>query len=226
MMAASYLPVGLAGVLLTASRSGFLAAIVALAGCGLLLLRRHTRILLAGAASLSTVATAAWFVLPHGTIERIATIPQQLQHGDLNQRLNIWAAGWQAFTHAPFFGWGAGTFVQTARLSSIDTAHNSALTIGVEGGVVALILAAAILIVCMRLVLVSRGSLRIALGTVFLVCLVASLVATVEGNRTTWVLLGMLSVAGRLTKEEPELMERYFSQAAPEASHLLTRGTP
>lgn len=210
LLALGYLPAGLIGVLLTASRGGFLAAVVALGGCGLILLSRHSRTVVAGTLSLPIIGTAFWFLVPHETIARIGTIPQQLERGDLNQRLNIWSAGWQAFVHAPFFGAGAGTFVQAARLAPADTAHNTALTVVVEGGIIALILASAILAVCARSVLATRGSVRIALATALLVWLVTSLVATVETNRTTWLLMGLLCLAGRLEAEKPGLVESCF----------------
>ena len=226
VMAASYLPIGLIAVLLTASRGGFLAAVVALTGCASLLLRRHARILLGGIVSLPAIAAAFWFLVPHATVERIATLPKQLQYGDLNQRLEIWAAGWQAFIHAQFLGSGAGTFVQAARLAPIDTAHNTALAIAVEGGLLGLVLAAAILAVSAHSVLVPRGSLRVALGTAFLVWLIGSFAATVEGNRTTWLLLGMLPVAGRLTREDPEGMALYFPDMAQNRPCVLAEDMP
>jgi O-antigen ligase len=210
LLAFGYLPLGLAGVLLTASRGGFVAAVVALAGCGVLLLRRPARAAVAGFMALPIFAAGFWFVLPHETLGRIATIPEQLQGGDLNQRLNIWAAGWQAFVHAPFFGTGAGSFVSAAGLAPADTAHNTALTIVVEGGIVALMLAAAIVAVCARSVLQTEGPLRIAFGTALLVWLVTSAVATVEQNRTTWLLLGLIAVAGRLAAEDRDALARCF----------------
>jgi O-antigen ligase len=210
-IALGYLPVGLVGVLLTASRGGFLAAVVALAGCGLVLARHHRRAVLAGAISLPIIAVVFWTVVPDETLARIGTIPEQLSRGDLNQRLNIWSAGWQAFLHAPFFGSGAGAFVRAARLAPIDTAHNTALALGVEGGIVVLILASVLLALCVGAVLGTRGSVRLALGTALLVWLVTSMVATVETNRATWLLLGMVCVAGRLASQEPELMEACFA---------------
>ena len=210
LLAFGYLPLGLAGVLLTASRGGFVAAVVALAGCGVLLLRRPARAAVAGFMALPIFVAGFWFVVPHETLGRIATIPEQLQGGDLNQRLNIWAAGWQAFVHAPFFGTGAGSFVSAAGLAPADTAHNTALTIVVEGGIVALMLAAAIVAVCARSVLQTEGPLRIAFGTALLVWLVTSAVATVEQNRTTWLLLGLIAVAGRLAVEDRDALARCF----------------
>ncbi len=52
LLAAGYLPLGLLGVLLTASRGGFLAAVVALVGSGLLLAYGHRKRALAGALAL------------------------------------------------------------------------------------------------------------------------------------------------------------------------------
>jgi hypothetical protein len=43
LLAIGYLPLGLVAVMLTASRGGFLAALVALAGCGILLFRGSSR---------------------------------------------------------------------------------------------------------------------------------------------------------------------------------------
>jgi O-antigen ligase len=212
VFALGYLPVGVVGVLLTASRSGFLAALIALAGCGLLLARSRVRGWLAGAFTLPAIAAGFWFLVPHETLERITTIPEQLHGGDLNYRLNIWQAGWQAFVQAPFFGSGAGTFVQAARLAAEDTAHNTLLSIAVEGGIVAAMLAAAIVAVCARSVAEVRGPVRMALAAALLAWLVISLVATVEASRTTWLLLAVISLAGRMEAESPDELELYFPQ--------------
>jgi O-antigen ligase len=212
LLAFGYLPLGLVGVLLTASRSGFVVAVVALTGCGLMIARRHARGLVAGAVALPAIAAALFFLAPRETFERIATIPEQLRRGDLNYRLNIWQAGWQAFAHAPFFGAGAGTFVAEARLSPGDTAHNTMLALAVEGGIVALILGAAVVAVSVSSLLETRGQVRIALATALLVWVVSSLTATVEQSRTTWLLLALISLGGRLAAEDPEALEKCFSQ--------------
>jgi hypothetical protein len=64
---------------LTASRGGFLAALVALAGCGILLFRGHAKAVLAGAFALPVLAASLWFIAPHGTLARLATIPEQIR---------------------------------------------------------------------------------------------------------------------------------------------------
>jgi len=214
LLAAGYLPLGLLGVLLTASRGGFLAAVVALVGSGFLLAYGHPKRVLAGALALPALAAALWFIVPRESFERLATIPEQLQGGDLNQRLNIWTAGWHAFVRAPFFGTGAGSFVSAAGLGPIDTAHNTALSIAVSGGLVALFLATAVVAAAIWSIAQTHGPLKWAMAVALLVWFTTSLVATVEESRTTWLLLAMIALAGRLRMEQPEELATCFPDAA------------
>jgi O-antigen ligase len=222
LLAFGYLPLGLIGVLLTASRSGFVAAVVALAGCAVMMARRHLRGLVAGAFALPAIAAALFLLVPREVFERIATIPEQLQSGDLNYRLNIWQAGWQAFAHAPLLGRGAGSFVMAAGLAPEDTAHNALLAIAVEGGMVALILAAATVEMNVLSLLRTRGQIRIAMATTLLVLVVSSLTATVEQTRTTWLLLALISLAGRLAEENSQALEICFSRAEREIAEAVS----
>jgi O-antigen ligase len=202
LLAVGYLPLGLLAVLLTASRGGFLAGVVALAGSAVLLGYGHPKRLLAGVLALPPIAVALWFVVPRGTFERLATISEQLHGGDLNQRLNIWSAGLHAFAKAPFFGTGAGTFVSAAGMSPIDTAHNTALSIAVTGGLVALFLAVAIVAAAIWAITQMKGQLRWAMAVTLAVWVVTLLVATVEESRSTWLLLALIALAGRLSEED------------------------
>jgi O-antigen ligase len=214
LLALGYLPLGLVAVVLTASRGGLLAAVVALAGCGIVLSRSHPRTVLAGVFALPVLAAVLWFKIPHETLERLATIPEQLMHGGLNQRLSIWAAGWHAFVQAPLLGTGAGSFVSAAGLSPIDTAHNTVLAILVSGGLCALFLAVAILVLAARSTLQTHGPLQLALGTALLVWAVTAMASTVEDSRTTWLLIALIALAGRLAVEEPEELAECFPDPA------------
>jgi putative inorganic carbon (HCO3(-)) transporter len=216
LLALGYLPLGLVAVLLTASRGGFLAAVIALGGCGLLLMKSYPRGALAGALAMPVVSAGFWFAIPRETFERLATIPSQLESGDLNQRLNIWDAGRRAFVRSPVAGSGAGSFTGAAGTNFRDTAHNSELSILVAGGLVALFLAVGIVALAARAALKTRGPLKMALLTVLVVWAVAAQVDTVEENRATWLLLGLIAVAGRLAVEEPEGMEECFPATSGE----------
>jgi O-antigen ligase len=151
-----------------------------------------------------------WFAVPHETLQRLATIPEQIQGGDLGQRENIWSAGWHAFAQAPLFGNGAGSFVSAAGLNPLDTAHNTVLSIAVGGGLCALFLAGGIVAMAVWSTVKTRGPLRLALGTALLVWFIGLMAATAEENRTTWLLLGLIALAGRLAVEEPAELATCF----------------
>lgn len=93
LLALGYLPLGLVAVLLTASRGGFLAAVVAIAGCAALLARGHGKGAVIAILAAPAAVAALWAVIPQGTLARLATIPAELEAGSLNQRLNILVRG-------------------------------------------------------------------------------------------------------------------------------------
>lgn len=211
LLALGYFPLGMLAVLLTASRGGFLAALLALCGSVVLMGHARPRRWLAAGIALPALAVVLWLVIPSETIDRLSTISEQLGGGDLNERVNIWAQGWQAFVHAPLVGTGAGSFVSAARLAPIDTAHNTALSIAVGGGLCALCLACAVLVVAFRALLRLRGPLLVAMGTALLVWVVTTLTASVEENRSTWILLASIAAAGRMAVEDRQALAACFS---------------
>jgi O-antigen ligase len=215
LLAWGYLPLGLGAVLLTASRGGFLAALVALIGSSVVLLRRRPWMIAFAVGALPLFAGLLWSVVPRATFERLATIPEQLHGGDFNLRLNIWQAGWQAFKHAPFFGQGMGAFPAAAHLAPIDTAHNTVLSLAVGGGLVAVLLASCIVVAVLLALSHTGGNLRWTLAAGLLAWLVTSLVATVEENRTSWLLLGLIALAGRLAQECPSALRACFDPGQP-----------
>lgn len=218
VLAAGYFPAGMVAVLLTASRSGFIAAVVALGGSLVILSREHARQIAAAVFAAPLFFVALWLIVPGATFERLATIPEQLQGGDLNQRVNIWSTGWEAFTRAPFFGNGVGTFVSAARTAPMDSAHNTMLSILLGGGIVALSLCSLLFALAVRAAFRTPGPLRLALVTCFVVWAVTSLVASVEENRTTWLLFGITLLASRLNEENRYGIDALFRRAAPQST--------
>ncbi len=222
LLALGYLPLGFLSVLLTGSREGLLAGLLALAGGAVLLFRRRPERLAPALFLVPLLIAMMWGVVPAATFERLATIPEQMQGGDLNQRLNIWTAGWQAFVRRPLFGSGAGTFVAAAGLAPIDTAHNTLLSLVVEGGIVEVGICSGIVAACWLCVRRMTGALRIGMGTALAVWCLTLLAATVEQNRTTWILLGLTACAGRLAVEAPEETARCFSaNSGLDAAHTM-----
>jgi O-antigen ligase len=210
-LAVGYIPLAFASVLLTGSRSGTLVAAIALTGCVAILWRRNPGALISASLMLPALSATVWLVVPHETLLRLGTILEQLRNADLNQRVSIWAAGWHAFLNAPLLGHGAGTFVIAARLATEDTAHNTVLSILVEGGLIALGLAGAIFAFTLKATAATTGALRRTLLSLMIVWLVASLAGSLGENRITWLLLGLVGLAGRLAEESPQDMESVFA---------------
>jgi O-antigen ligase len=211
LIAILYVPVGLLAVLLTASRGGFSGAMAALLGSAVLLLSWRPRSASSVFTGLAVTAAALWAYVPGDSLQRLATIPQEVGGGDLNDRLGIWSAGWRAFVRAPWWGYGAGTYATAAKLAPGDTAHNTVMAVMVMGGVAGLALFLGIVMVAVAAVWRTAGLLRIALGSVLVVWGMTSMVGSVEENRVTWLLFGAMAVAGRLAAEKPYAMERLFS---------------
>jgi hypothetical protein len=221
LLALGYLPVGMLSVVLTASRGGFAGALLALAADALLLLRHRPARQRIAAVCIPVVLAAFAAFIPLETFQRLATLSQQLEGGDLNQRVNIWIVASHVLPQRPFFGAGAGTFVSAAGLSYIDTAHNTMLSLVIEGGIVSLLIAGMIVFLSARNVLRMEGPLRIGLGAALGTFLVSTLDATVEGNRSTWFLFGVIAFAARLATQQPSvLMQNFPAPAAAESSNL------
>jgi O-antigen ligase len=192
-----YIPFGVIAILATASRGGFLTMLVALVGCVVLMARtRRFRVLHMFVPLLALVA-AALLMIPRNSLLRIASIAEQANGGDLNQRVNIWQEGWNAFQRAPLLGHGAGTFVAASGLSSIDTAHNTALSVLVEGGILGLAIGVGIFVCSIAMAKSLKGSLRVALLTMLIAWAVASFVGTTGESRTTWLLFAVIAAAIR-----------------------------
>lgn len=218
LLAFGFLPLGAAGILLTASRSGFLAGVVAFLGCSWMLLRGRPLLAIAAIAATPVVAAGLWFAVPHAIFARLSTIPEQVVSADLNLRWNIWIAGWEAFVHAPVLGSGVGTFSAASDLAPIDTAHNTVLSILVGGGLCALFLAFSVVVVAVYSILRSQDGLRMGVAVMLVALAMTSLVSTVEESRSTWLLLALVAAAGSLEREDANAPAR----SAPSPASMLS----
>jgi hypothetical protein len=76
-----------------------------------------------------------------------------------------------------------------------------------------LLLASLLLALTIRATLQTSGPLRLALVACLLVWAITSLIATVEENRTTWLLFGLILLAARLAAEDPRGLAACFRSA-------------
>lgn len=198
----AYIPAALFAILLTASRTGLLVAVLA---CLFVLatfpwLRRFPRVLL------SVALIGALFALyphvPQTSFDRLSTVGTSIAAGDLGGRVAIWREGLAAFVERPLLGVGSGAF--PVAVESGKVAHNTFLSVLVELGVIGF----AIFVVMLALALYQAGrqptkwDSRLWL-TLLLLWAIGVSTLTWEDRKPTWMFLSLV-IAGAALSRQPE----------------------
>src|SRR5262245_21501860 len=193
------------GLMLTATRGALVAGIAALAIIPLTLRRQSLRSYgLAGVLLILGALSALQFV-PQYNWERMgSTVGQITDGGNMSGRTNIWIASWQAFTERPIVGAGAGMYGAAVRpyiggTGTGASAHNVALGLLVEHGVIGLVLFAALFGACAWTIFRSPPPHGALWGVLLLTWLVGGMSISPEGMKFTWVLFGLVSAQSGLT---------------------------
>jgi O-antigen ligase len=135
LLAAASIPVTVLGLVLTASRSGLLAAgliaVLALARPQNVRARRLLPLLLLGAATVLAVQR----YVPSETLARLGTTEQEIGSGSFNQRSTYWHEAADTFAHHPVAGIGTNMFKDAAG-GADRRAHNLVLGTAAELGIV------------------------------------------------------------------------------------------
>lgn len=160
----------LSGILISASRAGFVSTLV---GVGLaigLLMRGRWR----SRPELTRIFLVALvLVLVVGLFASGALISKSMKAHDGGNRLDIWLASLHALRESPWLGWGLGSFADIytvlqppALTQANDLAHSTPLELlvelGIPGGIVAFAIVLLPLAVCLR------GALRAQRGSRYL----------------------------------------------------------
>jgi O-antigen ligase len=128
VLALLYVPAALIGVFLTGSRGALLAVLVGLLVYAVFAGLRAPGLMLAGAG----LCLAIGALLPGQISDRFVGIPDELQHGTLSDRRELWDRGIVIAAEHPFEGIGAG-----ATAGEFDiAAHDTPLELMMEGGAV------------------------------------------------------------------------------------------
>lgn len=141
-----YLPLAVVGILLTASRAGLVAMIIALLYPLFFLARRMRRGKLPLLLAILLTAWAVNYLAPNISFHRLATLGDQISRGDMNGRGAVWANGLALYWDNPVFGLGAGGFSGAVGGGIRMAAHNTYLEVLVEHGAVGLSLFLAIVL--------------------------------------------------------------------------------
>ena len=192
----TYIPaVGLA-ILLTASRGSFVATMPAF----LFVLLSLTWFKLRVRVLLFVLLVGSFLVIqplvPHYSIERLATTGSSVAEGDLTGRVEIWHQGWAALSEHPLLGVGSGAF--RSAVESGKVAHNVFVSILVEVGPLGLLLFVTLLVIAFYQALQQPKWEAGLWLTVLLVWTLGATVHTWEQRKQTWLFLSMVIVATSL----------------------------
>lgn len=225
----AYLPVALAAIVLSASRGGAVAAAIGLLAVpiGIASLDRAGKRILILIAVLAAAAVPFFWQEIESTVgsnlERLSTIGNEISHGTLNERSEIWAIGMRAFANRPLIGVGGGAFPAAIERESglHELAHNTYVSISVELGAVGFTIFITILVVTIAPLI--RGlSVRTTPGLLLvLVLLIGILSLTWEFRKATWLVIALATMFSGVQFDR--VAEGRSETEGPASGVLLTR---
>lgn len=186
-----YLPAAIYAIFLTGSRGTLAAAAASLLFIGITLLQLRVRyqLLIVGAVAVAVVALLT--VIPPTSIERIAD-----KGVALNGRENVWSQSFEVLLSNPIIGVGSGA-VKTV-IEAEQSAHNFALAIGSELGLIGLFLFGLILLLTVLHGWHQPSRYRYLWLTILLVWFLGSSVHNWEHRKQTWLILNLVVISSAM----------------------------
>jgi O-antigen ligase len=201
----AYLGIGTLAVVLTASRTGFIALVVA--GLGMLFMMRDARPAARIALLGTLLALAVLFasLVPDYTLDRIASIGAKLQRMDFNNRSLNWTAGLTLFAQDPLIGVGAGAFEgATAHLIDVPrSSHSAWIGVIVETGLIGAALWFSAIALALGGLRRADAALRRALLTAIVPMMIGMLVTGWDHRKVPWLLVMIAVCSVRLESRTP-----------------------
>ena len=199
-----YLPAVLGAILLTSSRGGAIVTLIALLAVPLTLRqldvpRRLAFWFMVGVGCLGVIYAAPLVIeTVQSSFERLSSTASEVASGTLNERADIWDAGFRLFEDNTMLGVGAGAFEQSvapyAGLPKI--AHNTYISVLVELGPVGLLLFLSALLAAALPLLRLPGPERAILLVLGVTLAVGLLPLTWEIRKVTWFVLVLMTTYG------------------------------
>lgn len=199
----AYIPAAFLGLVLSGTRTAMIAAVVGMA-FGIASLNRVR--LAARIVIFVMITSIILILLPQvqtlKSFQRFGTLGEAISKGDLNQREDLWREGLAAFEEHPFTGVGSNMYRSVNSLGKL--AHNSFISVLVEGGLIGFLLF--LIIVMIAFVQALRHPRWDAAFwlTLLLVWAIGAFTLTYEYRKATWLFLSLLVVSAALPKWQDE----------------------
>lgn len=193
----AYIPAAYLGILFTASRGGAVGSLPFLFSIPFAIRSISPRQRGLTIAGLVGVVVAAGASAPDTSWQRIFETGDQISSGDISSRVIVWEAGINLWLESPFsllFGVGHGNY----QFLVGKVSHNTPLAILVEGGLVGLLITAAVFAVLLQTVLRMAHGARLLWLTAFAIWGIAGLSLTLQWSKVTWAMFAMLIMHARL----------------------------
>lgn len=213
-------------VVLTGSRSAFLALLVAASVIPFTLRVRSSSFWLRVAVMLFAAVVTVRVVVPQQTWDRLSTIPQELRGGTMSGRTPVWEAAVSLILERPLLGAGVGAF-PTATAPLFDgekAAHNVALALLVEQGVVGLLLFGSLLAACAWVTSGLPSPERRLWALSLTAWLIFAMSHDAHNDRVTWLLFALL--AARHAAGESEQLTRAAIRVSARVPVAAAPGRP
>lgn len=209
-----YVPLGLFGVVLTGSRSGFvLAGAATLLGVFLVLVKQRAAYRIVWLVVFLGVLIGLFFgMAEHQALqENLKRVTFSLETSSLDTltgRTTIWSTGLESFKEHLFTGTGAGTFrlATQAKMGWAWSAHSLVVETAVEGGIIGLGLLTILLATAVTPVVLWRNPRRYLWLLLFLVLIGTSLVANFTTLFSLW--FGFAIIAANASAPETQISIR------------------
>ena len=208
-----FLVVALYGIILTASRGGFIVSLIAIS---YIVLTFKFLSFKSKAWVLFATFLMAIVVIPFVPIEslaRLGTIQSSINQGNIGGRVAIWQAGLASLSESSnwlslLLGIGAGAFryAVVPYLGGEHAAHNVYLCILVELGAIALLLFAAILTFSVRSAIQMPKLQRKLWLTLLTIWMVSAFTLNLEWQKDTWLLFGLIAVHSSIIHKTKSLI--------------------
>jgi O-antigen ligase len=197
----AYIPAAFLGLALSGTRTALIASIIGMAYglASLSRLRLWARVVI-----FLLLASAILVLLPRvqtlRSFQRFSTTYSEITEGDLNNRTNNWAEGFNSFMEHPFLGVGANMYRSVNRLGKL--AHNSFLSVLVELGLVGFALFGTILAIAVIQALRQPSKWDSGFWlTVLLAWAISASSLSYEFRKATWLFLSFATVSAALTPQ-------------------------